>query len=887
MRRILSLALFVAALSFASVNCTQIVRSAEISTAVSTTHEVITDFKAGVSFNLENTSGTYNANDSVSFSPGDTALRVSKGITLNTGWGTSATGGFVVDGSNAATETAQGWEFAWERGISLSGAASNTDIYGFTFLSHSGQGFQGTVIGDAITVSSGKNAYGIAVENLSGGSITVGDISATGNTSAYGIQLERVSSASKLSFGDIEAKSTNGNAYGISIDGTFNNYLNRSHPGDADTAKGLRISSEISASSENASAFAVYAGGTGGGSNLITLETGAVLKAEGDANSASISLEQASGNNRNRLVFDINGAWNNDGSDFIAKNLTDVNIARGNIHLNNSLELVRNGNNQSTNFTVEKRASLVLDSRLGGDDTKSVADDLVLKVDRFDLLDGAKLDAINALDMKNPFAGGTRQIASTILEGDLHAAHGSEITFRAAKIAGSGESFTNVGLFVDGDIVLSAAPTGGTHRTVLNVLVDRNAGESGYMQVASGFWLGSDGTETQGLTLANRSFANNAFYTFQAVNYVDDGNYESETAHILISKRTRADVLELYPAALSLHDHLSVHKSVSSMIAKKFLSCRSRPVSHSHSHPSYHPHPHPDSYTISPQAPGRYRDIWINWVGSSNNHLRSEYTARKMKVHSNGLQLGYNFATRKDRVLGIMFGYEDRELDGNDGFGSHLDARDYYFGVYGSKMLGNGWDVLALGGYGRQQYEMQRNGNYGVIGSIFRGADFDGNTAEATLEFGRRCFLQCNTSFRPVIGLDYFTVDADAARETGPLPLRFQDSDLTQLFLRVGSDLQWDNGWINVHGGMYFSQQLLGDGDFASTQVFDPLQGGVSLPVYYDMGNSIFTFNIGASYMLPQCPRLMLYGDYTGDFHVDRPGGAALHTGSFGFRWSF
>lgn len=741
-----------------------------------------------------------------------------------------------------------------------------------------------TIDGIVSVASSNGIGVGVSFAGLNGSSVSLSEIDVQAGNTAYGLYIGDITGTADLILTDpVSVRSTGDIAYGIYAEKEFNNYLNRSGTGTNMYSEGLIVDSLVHAVSDTSNAYAVYAGGNG--TNLITLKSDAQLIAEGKnpGESYGIYAYRPTGTNHNVVYFDMDGTWNNGYEDFTVKGITDMVVENGRVVFGNSVRLERNGAGNPSTVSVESGATLVLDARLQGNSKVSTTEDVALRVDRLYVEDGGKLDAFRAVDAADPFdANGNVVIANTILEGDLYALNGSSTTFRVSALNGGGGKGYNGGLYVDGDIVMSPASSGDRFRTQINVVVDRRVNDFEYLELLSGLWTTSAGNTTQGLALANAALATNSFYELQAVNaYFDEYGNPIQGGAIIATKRTEAHMSEGVPAGITMHDHLTVYKPASNQITQKFYRnylnrgytnrLLERVLGHG----------------ILGQERRCCHDFWVNWVGRSNSKIRSNFSGRSMDFRSDGVQVGYHIPTRKDTVLGVMFGHESREMEFADGFGSNLDAKDIYFGIYGARMYNCCWDMRFMAGFGRQGYDLSRTSNVAGVGLTRHYGDYDGTTAEVTLELGRRFYTECHSSLRPVIALDFFNTRSDGFQEQGVSPYVYGKSTLTQLFIRAGSDLQWNRDGFNVHAAVYYSHQLLGDGDEVSTMVTDTAQAGVSLPLRYGLGDSMLSVNVGGAYTFGSCGQFTLYGDYYADCFADRGGTPALHTGTFGLRWCF
>lgn len=173
--------------------------------------------------------------------------------------------------------------------------------------------------------------------------------------------------------------------------------------------------------------------------------------------------------------------------------------------------------------------------------------------------------------------------------------------------------------------------------------------------------------------------------------------------------------------------------------------------------------------------------VWGNYVGRNVNFG----TAGGPDLKANGLQVGWDMYMDRCTQFGVMFGYE------NVKFLQTAKADDYYFGFYGARKFGNGYDVRGVIGYGHQQMK-----------SVLTAGDkAKGNTFETTVELGKRIYMTKNLSYRPVVAFDLYDGGAKLDGAAGSFTS-------TLAYGRFGSDLQWNCGRLNLNGGAYYSPLL-------------------------------------------------------------------------------
>ncbi|MGL6225014.1 MAG: autotransporter outer membrane beta-barrel domain-containing protein [Thermoguttaceae bacterium] len=273
------------------------------------------------------------------------------------------------------------------------------------------------------------------------------------------------------------------------------------------------------------------------------------------------------------------------------------------------------------------------------------------------------------------------------------------------------------------------------------------------------------------------------------------------------------------------------------------------------------------------------QNAWVNWVGRSNEFDSSYLAAggQKMKLQSNGVQLGTDLYNGTRSQFGVMFGYEDHVASL---LSDRSTANDLYVGFYGLRKLWHHWDVRGVVSYGQQNYNLTRLGV--VSGAFYRGKT-NGNTFESMLELGRTVRMNQHFGFRPILGVDVFHnriggYDSVNNVVSADENLIYSDSSLTQAFARIGSDVNWKRNRFGINGGAYYAYQMSATGDYTSVSVIDPNTGVSGIARSSDLGRSLCTFSLGTTYALNRRETVNLFGNYFGDCYVGRSGTPFGHT---------
>ncbi|MDR2169485.1 MAG: autotransporter outer membrane beta-barrel domain-containing protein [Planctomycetaceae bacterium] len=296
---------------------------------------------------------------------------------------------------------------------------------------------------------------------------------------------------------------------------------------------------------------------------------------------------------------------------------------------------------------------------------------------------------------------------------------------------------------------------------------------------------------------------------------------------------------------------------------------------------------HVSDYRHQRQLLASGNSIWVNYVGRGGNIDSTYGRYEDAKLTANGIQTGIDLYFSRFVQYGVLFGYEDHSLRYNSsGEGraallnatngtSLLDvdkavANDFYFGIFGIYQIGFGGDVRFYAGAGFQSYWMYR---YDL--DDLRTSRFNGSTFESSIEYGYRLFSDGNLSLRPVLSIDYnYNTLNDAAEANGYV---FSDAYLSQLFLRFGTDVNWKGSYWSLYGGVYYSQQVLGDGDKLTGNV----QGSKLIGV--EPGNSVINISFGARYKITKS--LSVFGGYNAEIYADNKNAPNKNTGNIGLVW--
>ena len=275
------------------------------------------------------------------------------------------------------------------------------------------------------------------------------------------------------------------------------------------------------------------------------------------------------------------------------------------------------------------------------------------------------------------------------------------------------------------------------------------------------------------------------------------------------------------------------------------------------------------------------RNLWANYIGRSDSY-RSVLNDRDWKLSSDGVQVGSDFYNSLRSQFGMLFGYEagntynDRVNFQGATHRDRVTADDFYFGFYGSRVFNNGADVHATVAYGQQKYKMNR---YGTASSDLYKSAFRGNTWESNIDFGKR-YSAGTWSLRPSVGVDFFSNHLNNTTEVGDDAerVRYNGSNLTQTFIRMGTDFRYQARRFTLNSGVYYAYDLCGQN--LRTSVTHDYSGLTPGLVGTALGRSLLTMNVGGDYKLSK--NVSLFGGYESQYTLDGASKSMMNVGYIG-----
>lgn len=207
---------------------------------------------------------------------------------------------------------------------------------------------------------------------------------------------------------------------------------------------------------------------------------------------------------------------------------------------------------------------------------------------------------------------------------------------------------------------------------------------------------------------------------------------------------------------------------------------------------------------------------------------------------------------------------------------------DYYFGLYYGTFIQQNLEFRTYIGGGHQQYNTRRTDQHYVYKSVYEGASFELNA-----ELARNIqFRPDGIVYRPYVGADieHNSLEAGQEQEIGNLFRYYDRTYLSQLFVRLGLDMEKRWQCFDTHGGIGFTSLFLGK-RFTKTDTFFPgIDGGYEYPISTSrLGRFSWNLKAGGNLYLNRARTQSLYLDYFADIYTDRAGDTAVHTGSFGY----
>ncbi|MDR1484953.1 MAG: autotransporter domain-containing protein [Planctomycetaceae bacterium] len=846
-----------------------------------------------VGVGVSNTSGHSLENTTINV--GDIALN---GSATNT---YSAVSGFVYTGTSATTGLFGGTLSIGDINIVNTG----TRALGVGFMHSDGAGGAMDVSGD-VTVGdisvSGLNATGFYADNLKGATVLLGNIN-TSNTSTandastYAVNIGNINNGGSLTVGNVAVESNgSGATYGaigitatiIAADGSLkagNVTVNSKYT--ADTAAigvsvgqvkaggGFEVGTINVESAKNATGIAVGGGTDYGASELtVTKDIIATSKAAASAGATAYGIASVNGNDNLAVTIDttdgdfrISGILENpNGNSAASINLIHgadtLTITGANAHTNKGQVFVVNG---AENVTWETNANYVAGSSF----TTNAATAHKVATDKTVVINGTVTTSGTYTvgdSTNNDYAG-------TLMVKQLTA---TDVTINNGTLALDGNS---------------------THSITGTLTVGNDNNSANAPAAIAIYGNVAPGTEVLSLTSeatakGNAVVDSNNKVKLLSLSALTEYKWDDAQKGYFSSNRASALLSDGFLLPASIHNRITAWELTRDHLISGGLRSRvgneyrgQSPCEAACSELSCEPCDPCNSGSGLLLGTSVGRSAWVNYVGRSNDY-RSSYSnigvaGSDWQVGTDGVQVGLDLYKTKNAQLGLLFGYEGSVATLR---ADRLEADDVYFGVYAASVFRNGTDFRVIYNYGSQDYKLRRIDSGSGLNSFTHNSAFSGSTNEITLELGKRIYSSRTWSYRPVIGLDLLINDWNSATEDGnsSTAVRYTGTDYTQAFLRIGSDLKYAKDNFEFNSGLYYSYDL-NDDKLQSKVIARNAANASSMLFGSDLGRSVLTFNVGASYAFSECTSV--FGGFTGDAVLDRDGDGFQSIGYVGLKW--
>jgi outer membrane autotransporter protein len=257
------------------------------------------------------------------------------------------------------------------------------------------------------------------------------------------------------------------------------------------------------------------------------------------------------------------------------------------------------------------------------------------------------------------------------------------------------------------------------------------------------------------------------------------------------------------------------------------------------------------------------QDIWVTPY-YDYTHLSDDGNTSRANVSRVSFMAGYDRALSNNSAFGFLFGYSQPKLQQ---VYSRVIADDYLFGLHYNTRICNDYELKLWGSYGTQRYRLTRNVPIGNGEDV--AAKYSGNSWTGSIQVAKPCSFSRMGVIRPLVAVDYSFVEQNDAVEDGnsyyPIALKYNGSDWSQLFGRVG--IRSDFGWkhISLTSSLSYSYQFAGD--VAPTCRNQFLYGGPEFDVKAgEYGRSLVHVGLGSQIYLNRLKSRMFFIQYNGTY---------------------
>lgn len=275
------------------------------------------------------------------------------------------------------------------------------------------------------------------------------------------------------------------------------------------------------------------------------------------------------------------------------------------------------------------------------------------------------------------------------------------------------------------------------------------------------------------------------------------------------------------------------------------------------------------------------RNIWGDLYGRSTKFESTYYRSNRWRLNSFGFQAGYSFNATSELDWGVTGGVELPELKN---FRDKIEASDGFLGLYYGRRIQRLWEFKGYIGGGSQRYKLHRNDSVYTYRTRYYGESFQTN-----IELGRPMLMaNAQLIFRPYVGFDLEYASQQAAFENRVSTeyRQYSKSSLTQLFARVGFDLEKRGSRGDGYLGIAYANMIAGDST-PSVGVYYPSTKMKTTIYGSKLGQNVFTIRAGGNLHINGSQARTLFVNLTSDVYADRAGGQYEFSGSIGYDHRF
>ncbi len=279
--------------------------------------------------------------------------------------------------------------------------------------------------------------------------------------------------------------------------------------------------------------------------------------------------------------------------------------------------------------------------------------------------------------------------------------------------------------------------------------------------------------------------------------------------------------------------------------------------------------------TVRGQHHGDGSRLWAAMTGRNTEYDSKYHTGSPWELNSFGIQVGYSFLSSNWLSLGVTAGVDFPELKN---FRDKVEATDGYMGLYYGQRIRGMWELKGYFGGGTQRFKSYRRDAKYEYRTKYHGDSF-----EASLELGRPVLLG-RVQVRPHAGFDFAYASQQGSRENilGTEYRTYSDVSLTQVFFRVGLDMQRAHRHADSFLGISYSNMIAGQ-SLPCTYVYYPVAQSGTTNYGTDLGRNVITIRGGGNLYLNESRSRSLFLNITGDIFPDRSGGQCEMSTTFGY----